>query len=121
MTPLLTPPPRHQWLPVFREGRLNTTEACLPVLLESPPPNYPYITPDINLPGVKWVDNHRPLFSVSVTAETSVHAQVRRRGLVVVMYLVVRVESCPSGSLADCQNSIPASVRVLSLVPLQTI
>ncbi|XP_037071208.1 dedicator of cytokinesis protein 7-like [Pollicipes pollicipes] len=65
----------YTWLPVFRDGRLNTGDACLPVLLEPPPPNYPYITPDINLPGVKWVDNHRPLFSVSITAETSVHAQ----------------------------------------------
>ena len=64
---------------MFREGRLNTCEACLPVLLEPPPSNYPYITPDINLPGVKWVDNHRPLFTVSVTAETSVHAQVSGR------------------------------------------
>lgn len=71
---LLTPVP--QWLPVFRDGSLQTGEHSLPVMMEKPPSNYPYITADIHLPGTKWVDNHKGLFTVSVEAVSSVHAQV---------------------------------------------
>lgn len=65
-----------QWLPVYRDGSLLTGETTLPVMMERPPSNYPYITADIQLPGTKWVDNHKGLFTVSVDAVSTVHSQV---------------------------------------------
>ncbi|KAJ9574920.1 hypothetical protein L9F63_007939, partial [Diploptera punctata] len=63
------------WLPVFRDGRLQTGEFCLPVMIEHPPPNYSYIPPDVLLPGTKWVDNHKGIFVVNLEAVSSVHTQ----------------------------------------------
>ena len=45
-------------------------------MMERPPPNYSYITADIPLPGTKWVDNHKGIFTVDVQAATSIHTQV---------------------------------------------
>ncbi|XP_069184985.1 dedicator of cytokinesis protein 7 isoform X10 [Procambarus clarkii] len=68
-------PVGYTWLPVYRDGSLQTGEHSLPVMMERPPSNYPYITADIQLPGTKWVDNHKGLFTVCVDAVSSVHAQ----------------------------------------------
>ncbi|KAK3891189.1 hypothetical protein Pcinc_004905 [Petrolisthes cinctipes] len=68
-------PVGYTWLPVYRDGSLLTGETTLPVMMERPPSNYPYITADIQLPGTKWVDNHKGLFTVSVDAVSSVHSQ----------------------------------------------
>lgn len=42
-------------------------------MVEQPPENYSYIPPDVQLPGTKWLDNHRPVFTVTVDAVTSLH------------------------------------------------
>lgn len=68
-------PVGYTWLPVFRDGRLQTGEFCLPVMMEHPPPNYSYIPPDVLLPGTKWVDNHKGIFVVVLDAMSSVHTQ----------------------------------------------
>ncbi|XP_069991563.1 dedicator of cytokinesis protein 7 isoform X5 [Penaeus vannamei] len=68
-------PVGYTWLPVYRDGCLQTGEHSLPVMMERPPSNYSYITADIQLPGTKWVDNHKGLFTVLVEAVSSVHAQ----------------------------------------------
>lgn len=62
-----------QWLPILNDGKLNVGEFMLPVMVEQPPENYSYIPPDVQLPGTKWLDNHRPVFTVTVDAVTSVH------------------------------------------------
>lgn len=61
---------------MFHDGRLHTGEFCLPVMIERPPANYSYILPDVLLPGTKWVDNHKSIFSVTLEAVSSVHTQV---------------------------------------------
>lgn len=48
-------------------------EFCLPVMLEPPPVHYSYIPPDVCLPGTKWLDNHKGLFSVNLDTVSSVH------------------------------------------------
>lgn len=48
-------------------------EFCLPVMLEPPPLHYSYIPPDVCLPGTKWLDNHKGLFSVNLDTVSSVH------------------------------------------------
>lgn len=42
-------------------------------MVEQPPENYSFIPPDVQLPGTKWLDNHRPVFTVTIDAVTSVH------------------------------------------------
>lgn len=62
-----------QWLPILNDGKLNIGEFQLPVMVEQPPENYSYIPADVQLPGTKWLDNHRPVFTVTIDAVTSVH------------------------------------------------
>ncbi|XP_044752960.1 dedicator of cytokinesis protein 7 [Coccinella septempunctata] len=66
-------PVGYSWLPLLRDGRLIKGEFCLPVMLEPPPRNYSYIPPDVCLPGTKWLDNHKGLFTVLLDTASSVH------------------------------------------------
>ncbi|XP_063618134.1 dedicator of cytokinesis protein 7 [Cydia splendana] len=63
----------YSWLPLCRNGKLTCGEFNLPVMQEEPPPNYSYIFPDVLLPGTRWIDNHKPIFSVTLDAHTTVH------------------------------------------------
>ncbi|XP_077590257.1 dedicator of cytokinesis protein 7 isoform X1 [Stigmatopora nigra] len=73
-TPLETPV-GYTWIPLMQHGRLRTGSFSLPVSVEKPPPSYSVLTPDVQLPGMKWVDNHKGVFNVEVTAVSSVHTQ----------------------------------------------
>ncbi|KAJ6657704.1 hypothetical protein lerEdw1_002205 [Lerista edwardsae] len=73
-TPLETPV-GYTWIPLMQHGRLRTGQFCLPVSVDKPPPSYSVLTPDVQLPGMKWVDNHKGVFSVEVLAVSSVHTQ----------------------------------------------
>uniref|UniRef100_A0A4W5LDK5 Dedicator of cytokinesis 6 n=1 Tax=Hucho hucho TaxID=62062 RepID=A0A4W5LDK5_9TELE len=68
-TPLETPV-GYTWIPLMQHGRLRTGSFSLPVSVEKPPPSY-----SVQLPGMKWVDNHKQVFNVEVTAASSVHTQ----------------------------------------------
>uniref|UniRef100_A0A9J2PJV5 Dedicator of cytokinesis protein 7 n=1 Tax=Ascaris lumbricoides TaxID=6252 RepID=A0A9J2PJV5_ASCLU len=65
----------YSWVPLYKDGRLQTGEFTLPIALERLPTSYGYLSPDVNLPNVKWLDGHKPLFSVSLEAITTVHTQ----------------------------------------------
>lgn len=41
------------------------------------PPLPPSLPPQVALPGMRWVDGHKGVFSVELTAVSSVHPQVR--------------------------------------------
>ncbi|XP_061079182.1 dedicator of cytokinesis protein 7-like isoform X1 [Conger conger] len=73
-TPLETPV-GYTWIPLMQHGRLRSGSFSLPVSVEKPPPSYSVLTPDVQLPGMKWVDNHRGVFCVEVRAASSVHTQ----------------------------------------------
>uniref|UniRef100_A0A3P8WZM9 Dedicator of cytokinesis 6 n=1 Tax=Cynoglossus semilaevis TaxID=244447 RepID=A0A3P8WZM9_CYNSE len=73
-TPLESPV-GYTWIPLMQHGRLRTGSFSLPVSVEKPPPSYSVLTPDVSLPGMKWVDNHKAVFNVEVTASSSVHTQ----------------------------------------------
>uniref|UniRef100_A0A8C4IQL0 Dedicator of cytokinesis 6 n=1 Tax=Dicentrarchus labrax TaxID=13489 RepID=A0A8C4IQL0_DICLA len=68
-TPLESPV-GYTWIPLMQHGRLRTGSFSLPVSVEKPPPSY-----SVQLPGMKWVDNHKGVFNVEVTAASSVHTQ----------------------------------------------
>uniref|UniRef100_A0A8D0QBI7 Dedicator of cytokinesis 6 n=1 Tax=Sus scrofa TaxID=9823 RepID=A0A8D0QBI7_PIG len=63
------------WIPLLQHGRLRTGPFCLPVSVDQPPPSYSVLTPDVALPGMRWVDGHKGVFSVELTAVSSVHPQ----------------------------------------------
>ncbi|EDW71168.1 uncharacterized protein Dvir_GJ16211, isoform A [Drosophila virilis] len=63
----------YTWLPLLEDGKLKVGEFNLPVMVETPPENYSFIPPNVHLPGIKWLDNHRAVFSINVDAVTSVH------------------------------------------------
>ncbi|XP_006898913.1 PREDICTED: dedicator of cytokinesis protein 6-like [Elephantulus edwardii] len=85
------------WIPLLQHGRLRTGPFCLPVSVDRPPPSYSMLTPDlagelwlpvcrnvwawwcdqqlVALPGMRWVDGHKGVFSVALTAVSSVHPQ----------------------------------------------
>lgn len=65
-----------QWLPLLKDRCLISGEICLPVALELPPANYSYITPDVALPGIEWVENHKSLFILHLEPISSVHPKV---------------------------------------------
>ncbi|KAL0992883.1 hypothetical protein UPYG_G00100510 [Umbra pygmaea] len=71
----LETPVGYTWIPLMQHGRLRTGSFNLPVSVEKPPPSYSVLTPDVQLPGMKWVDNHKQVFNVEVTAASSVHTQ----------------------------------------------
>ena len=61
---------------MLTQNRLTTGELHLPVASEKPPPNYHVLPPEVELPGIKWVDNHKPLFKIRIDASSSIHTQV---------------------------------------------
>ncbi|XP_036169055.1 dedicator of cytokinesis protein 6 isoform X13 [Myotis myotis] len=63
------------WIPLLQHGRLRTGPFCLPVSVDQPPPSYSVLTPDVALPGMRWVDGHKGVFSVELLAVSSVHPQ----------------------------------------------
>uniref|UniRef100_A0A0K0CXK9 C2 DOCK-type domain-containing protein n=1 Tax=Angiostrongylus cantonensis TaxID=6313 RepID=A0A0K0CXK9_ANGCA len=66
----------YSWLPLFRDGRLTTGDFNLPICLDRLPASYGYLSPDVALPNVRWLDGHRPAFTLSITAVSTVHPQV---------------------------------------------
>ncbi|KAM9115232.1 dedicator of cytokinesis protein 6 isoform 2-T2 [Pangshura tecta] len=71
----LETPVGYTWVPLLQHGRLRTGPLCLPVSVEKPPPSYSVLTPDVQLPGMKWVDNHKGVFHMELLAVSSVHTQ----------------------------------------------
>ncbi|KAI5632983.1 hypothetical protein NE865_14281 [Phthorimaea operculella] len=63
----------YSWLPLCRNNKLTCGEFSLPVMTEEPPANYSYIFPDVLLPGTRWIDNHKPIFTLSLDPHTTVH------------------------------------------------
>ncbi|KAK0179557.1 hypothetical protein PV327_005299 [Microctonus hyperodae] len=73
--PNVETPIAYTWLPLLRDGHLQSGEYNLPAMLDPPPPNYSYIAPDVLLPGTRWVDAHRGVFNVILEPVSSVHPQ----------------------------------------------
>ncbi|XP_046488292.1 dedicator of cytokinesis protein 7 isoform X2 [Neodiprion pinetum] len=68
-------PVAYTWLQLLRDGHLQSGEFCLPATLDPPPANYSYIAPDVCLPGTRWVDAHKGVFTLILEPVSSVHPQ----------------------------------------------
>ncbi|EDV30788.1 uncharacterized protein Dana_GF14871, isoform A [Drosophila ananassae] len=73
LQPSVETPVGYTWLPLLEDGKLKVGEFNLPVMVETPPENYSFIPPNVHLPGIKWLDNHRAVFAINVEAVTAVH------------------------------------------------
>jgi len=67
-----------QWLPLLKDGILQTGDFNLPVLLEHPPPSYNFVPTDFFPPvtSSKWLDNRKGLFTICVDTVSSIHTEV---------------------------------------------
>uniref|UniRef100_A0AC35U1K6 C2 DOCK-type domain-containing protein n=1 Tax=Rhabditophanes sp. KR3021 TaxID=114890 RepID=A0AC35U1K6_9BILA len=67
----------YTWLPLYQEkGCLQTgNNFHIPISLEPLPKGYCYLSPDVNLPNIKWLEAHKPLFQVSMSAITTIHTE----------------------------------------------
>ena len=62
-------PVGYTWLPLFNvcgaDSMLVNGDYNLPVMMEKPPASYSRINPEVQLPGTKWVDNHKGVVIIS--------------------------------------------------------
>uniref|UniRef100_A0A0K0FC09 LD20667p (inferred by orthology to a D. melanogaster protein) n=1 Tax=Strongyloides venezuelensis TaxID=75913 RepID=A0A0K0FC09_STRVS len=66
----------YTWIPIYQEkGCLQTGSFNIPISLDPLPKGYCYLTPEVNLPNIKWLESHKPLFQVQISAITSIHTQ----------------------------------------------
>ena len=64
----------YSWLPLLdgSEQILNGLTS-LPVCVQPPPNGYGRVGPDVNLPGVKWYDNRKALFTLDIKVDSTIH------------------------------------------------
>nr|XP_039268691.1 dedicator of cytokinesis protein 7-like [Styela clava] len=67
----------HTWMPLLHNGHLHVGDLSLPVSMDKLPSNYTLLSPESNIPGVKWVDGRKPVFSLSVKCISTVHTMDR--------------------------------------------
>lgn len=63
----------HTWMPLLQNGHLHVGELSLPVSMERLPSNYAMLSPESNMPGMKWVDGRKLVFSVAIRCISTVH------------------------------------------------
>jgi hypothetical protein len=67
-------PVGYTWLPLNKDGGLVAGDISLPVMIDPPPKDYSLVGPEVQVPQYRWVDNHKPVFTLTVRPVTTVHA-----------------------------------------------
>ncbi|XP_061816341.2 dedicator of cytokinesis protein 11 isoform X2 [Nerophis lumbriciformis] len=62
----------YSWLPLLKDGRMQSTELQLPVAATLPPG---YLCQDTKKPDIKWVENAKPLFKMRSRVASTIYAQ----------------------------------------------
>ncbi|KAM3718831.1 Dedicator of cytokinesis protein [Dirofilaria immitis] len=104
---------RYSWLPLLKNGRLQTGEYILPIALEQLPQSYGYLSPDVNLPNIKWLEGHKPLFDVKLEAVTTVHTQDSHLDKFLIAYqsLGISDKKNPPISESDLKDAIRSVIK----------
>ncbi|XP_059178065.1 dedicator of cytokinesis protein 7-like isoform X2 [Physella acuta] len=89
-------PVGYTWLPLYRDGRLITGDFNLPVSIEKPPNGYSLHHPDAPPLNMKWVDNHKGVFTVAIKAVSSVFAQDEHIDRFMSLYTSVQEQKIPA-------------------------
>nr|CRZ23221.1 Bm4167 [Brugia malayi] len=103
----------YSWIPLLKDGRLQTGEFALPIALEQLPQSYGYLSPDVNLPNVKWLEGHKPLFDIKLEAVTTVHTQDSHLDKFLLAYqsLSINDKKNPPVSEADLKDAIRSVIK----------
>ncbi|MCP9262223.1 Dedicator of cytokinesis protein 6 [Dirofilaria immitis] len=103
----------YSWLPLLKNGRLQTGEYILPIALEQLPQSYGYLSPDVNLPNIKWLEGHKPLFDVKLEAVTTVHTQDSHLDKFLIAYqsLGISDKKNPPISESDLKDAIRSVIK----------
>ncbi|XP_026738533.1 dedicator of cytokinesis protein 7 isoform X1 [Trichoplusia ni] len=118
----LETPVGYSWLPLCRNGKLTCGEFSLGVMQEEPPANYSYIFPDVQLPGTRWIDNHKPIFSIVLDAHTTVHpldGYIERFAMA--CEAVQEGNIPPRIGLANMEAELRASISELPTASVETV
>ncbi|KAE9549990.1 hypothetical protein FO519_006810, partial [Halicephalobus sp. NKZ332] len=67
--------PGETWHPLYKNGQLQTGDFNLPLSLEPLPPSICYLSPLMNVPSIKWLESHKPLFQVSISGVSTIHPE----------------------------------------------
>lgn len=112
----------YTWIPLFRDGRLQTGSFCLPVMMEKPPSSYSFLSPSIQIPNTKWVDNHKGLFSVSVEAVSSIYTQDINLDHFIHLSTAIDEQNLPQRySSANIENEFKTSILSISNAQLEPL
>ncbi|CAJ0919907.1 unnamed protein product, partial [Mesorhabditis belari] len=65
----------YTWIPLCRQGSLSCSDFTLPISMDKLPQCYGYLSPDVALPNIRWLEQHKPLFHVNLVAVSTVHTQ----------------------------------------------
>ncbi|CAD5215071.1 unnamed protein product [Bursaphelenchus xylophilus] len=65
----------YTWYPLFQKGDIESGDLNLPISLEPLPKSIGYVSPHLNVPNIKWLDNHKSLFNVVLQPVSTVHSQ----------------------------------------------
>ena len=109
------------WLPLYRDGRLQTGHFNLPVMMEKPPTSYSFLTPSIQIPNTKWVDNHKDIFSVSVEAQSSVHTQDQSLDSFLKLSSQIEEQNIPIKFQNNIESEFRNSILSISNAQLETL
>ncbi|XP_055884538.1 dedicator of cytokinesis protein 7-like isoform X6 [Biomphalaria glabrata] len=89
-------PVGYTWLPLYRDGRLTSGDFFLPVSVDRLPNGYSLHHPDTQVHSMKWVDNHKGVFFVSLKAVSSVFSQDEHIDRFMNLYTSVQEQKLPA-------------------------
>ncbi|XP_048483220.1 dedicator of cytokinesis protein 7 [Plutella xylostella] len=112
----------YSWIPLCRNGKLTCGEFSLPVLLEPPPRHYSYISPDVQLPGTRWLDNHKPVLLVTLHPLSTVHPLDSSIERFAIACEAIQEGNIPSRiGLTNMEAELRASIAELPTANVQTL
>ncbi|CAM1319326.1 DOCK6 (predicted) [Pycnogonum litorale] len=110
------------WLPIYQDGRLKTGSYSLPVIQDEPPPNYSVLNPEIQLPGSKWVDNHKGIFSVNIEGVSSIYTQDKYLDRFMTLCSAIEEGRIPSKiGESNVENEVKKSILELQQSQLENL
>ena len=111
----------YTWIPLFRDGRLQTGPYCLPVMIDKPPTSYSFLTPSIQIPNTRWVDNHKGLFTVVVDAVTSIYSLDPNLDNFLHLSTAIDEQNIPQRIMPNIENEFKTSILAISNAQIEPL
>ena len=111
----------YTWIPLLREGRLQTGSFCLPVMLDKPPASYSFLTPSIQIPNTRWIDNHKGLFTVVVEAISSIYSLDPNLDNFLHLSTAIDEQNIPQRLVPNIENEFKTSILSVSNAQIEPL